>query len=498
MPASTPRFENLSHLLATQAAERAEAPALRYRGKTVSYARLARRTERTAARLAHAWGVQAGDRVAYLGWNHVDQITLLFALARLGAVLAPLNTRLATPEWSAIVRDCSPCLLLHDDAFAQPATALAAQHGVAAHSIEELCASPVDSDAPERAAGSAPVLLVYTSGTTGTARGALHTQANLLANMAIASESIALVATDLIATVLPLFHVGGLCIQTLPALYAGAQVLLQPRFDAAAWLQCVEQERPTLSLMVPATMKAVTEHPQWQHTDLSSLRALWAGSSILPRALVEAFHARGVPLCNVYGATETGPFSIALPPAHARTHVGSCGWPASGVECLLASPNADGVGELWIRAPNVARRYWPDVPAVDAEGWFHTGDLALCAADGSYSVVGRAKDMVISGGENIYPAEIENLLSAHPSVQECAVLGLPDAQWGEVVAAAVVLHSGATWQPQALQDFLSPQLARYKLPRRFMQCTELPKTALGKVQRAVLQARLNARGEGDF
>jgi fatty-acyl-CoA synthase len=498
MPTPSPRFDNLSQLLATQAVSRGEAPALRFNGKVISYARLARRTERAAARLAHAWGVGAGERVAYLGWNHVDQITLLFALARLGAVLAPLNTRLAAPEWSGIVRDCSPRLLLHDEAFAEAAQALAAQHGIAAHSIEELCATQVDASAPERAAGHAPVLLVYTSGTTGAARGALHTQANLLANMAVAGESIALTATDLVASALPLFHVGGLCIQTLPALYAGAQVILHPRFDAASWLQCVEQERPTLSLMVPATMKAVMEHPQWHNTNLSSLRALWAGSSILPRPLVEAFHARGVPVCNVYGATETGPFSIALPEAHARMHAGSCGWPASGVECKLASPNADGVGELWIRAPNVAQRYWPNASAVDAEGWFHTGDLAQRAADGSYTIVGRAKDMVISGGENIYPAEIENLLSQHPSVQDCAVLGLPDAQWGEVVAAAVVLHSGATWQPQALQDFLSPQLARYKLPRLFMQCTELPKTALGKVQRTVLQARLNARGEGDF
>ena len=254
---------------------------------------------------------------------------------------------------------------------------------------------------------------------------------------------------------------------------------------AAATLASFTQDRPTLTLLVPAVMKALLDHPGWASADLSSLRAVWAGSSTLPQALVDAFHARGLPVCNVYGATETGPFSIALDERHALTHPGSCGWPAPGLQVRLGNP-VDGVGELQVRGPNVVQHYWPQRPAVDAEGWFHSGDLARQAADGSYSVVGRAKDMIISGGENIYPAEIENALAAHPDVAECAVLGVADARWGEAVVAAVVPRPGCRLDTEALQGHLQQRVARYKLPRRYVTLDALPKTALGKVQKSLL------------
>ncbi|HSV52221.1 MAG TPA: AMP-binding protein [Burkholderiaceae bacterium] len=481
----------LMDVLARHARERPDALAVRMLVPAgaqfeLSYAQLLQRTSRAAALLWHVWGVRPGDRVAYLGFNHADQLTLLFALSQLGAVLVPLNFRLAPPEWDAVMADCAPCVVLHDAAWREAAGALAERSRIAAHPLAALASDSVLPPVPSHAAPEAPALLVYTSGTTGRPKGALHTQGNLLANMAIAQEVQSLVATDVVATVLPLFHVGGLCIQTLPALYAGASVLLHPRFDAAATLACIARDRPTLTLQVPATMKALIEHADWLRTDLSSLRAVWAGSSVLPAPLIEAFHARGVPLCNVYGATETGPFSIALAPPHARSHAGACGWPAPGVQVRLQSLH-NGVGEVLLRAPNVVQRYWPDVPALDADGWFHTGDLAMQAIDGSYSIVGRAKDMIISGGENIYPAEIENLLAEHPAVADCAVLGMPDAAWGEAVVAVVVLRPGVSPPAEdVLRDFLSGRLARYKLPRRIVALESLPKTALGKVQKPVL------------
>jgi fatty-acyl-CoA synthase len=396
-----------------------------------------------AAALA-ARGIMAGDRVAYLGLNHPLQIALLFACARIGAMLVPLNWRLAVAEWQAVLQDCSPRLVVSDAAWAEQATQLAqpARPHVQLQDLLQTHATPQAMLVEPQGTHNSPALLVYTSGTTGLPKGAVHTQHNLLQNMLLAGINTSLVATDLVASMLPLFHVGGLCIQTLPALYAGACVTLHARFEPAQALRCFQDERPTLTLQVPATMRALIEHPQWSQTDLSSLRAVWAGSSILPAHLMDAFHARGVPVCNVYGSTETGPFSIYVPPEKARSHVGSCGWPAQApdvqVEVQLADEK-EGVGELCIRAPNVAEHYWPDQPLKDAQGYFHTGDIARRAADGSYTVIGRAKDMLISGGENIYPAEIENLLAAHPAVAECAVLGLPDAQWGEVVAACVVL-----------------------------------------------------------
>ncbi|HZN48830.1 MAG TPA: AMP-binding protein [Ramlibacter sp.] len=460
------------------------APALQFAGHWRTRAELAREAERAAAVAWHRWGVRPGDRVGWLGAGHPAQIALLFGLARIGAVLLPLNFRLAFAEWQQQVADCGLGHLVHDADWAQAAQDLARASGLAAHALDSLQEGEARSS-PDHAHADAAALLVYTSGTTGGPRAAVHTQANLLANMRIAAEVQEMSAADTVLTVLPLFHVGGLCIQTLPALYAGARVILHPRFHAGETLACIATQRPTLTLQVPPTMKALVEHPQWAATDLSCLRALWAGSSLLPAALVEAFHARGVPVCNIYGATETGPFSVALPPAHALDHVGSCGWPAPGVEARLGPPLGD-AAELLLRGPNIVRRYWPDLPACDAQGWFATGDLAQQDADGSYRIVGRARDLIICGGENIHPAEIEQALVLHPAVAECAAFALPDPKWGELVAVAVVLRPGASASEDALRTHLLQRLARFKLPRRWFFLAQLPKTALGKVQRNLL------------
>jgi fatty-acyl-CoA synthase len=463
---------------------RAATTALLFNGVPVTFADLQAAADTAAAVAWHVWGVRPGDRVAWLGANHPAQLALLFGLARIGAALLPLNFRLAPPELQRVLAECTPRHLVHDAEWSAAAKDLARAGGIAAHPLEEL-AQPSLPDAPDHASPDAPVLLVCTSGTTGGPKAAVHTQGNLLANMAIAAGVQEIVPNDTVLTVLPLFHVGGLCIQTLPALWAGAKVILHPRFHPGETLACIAQERPTLTLQVPATMKALLDHPQWDATDLTCLRAVWAGSSLLPAALIERFHARGVPVCNVYGATETGPFSIALPPAHAFDHVGSCGWPAPGVEARAGAAHGD-AAELLVRGPNVVRRYWPDVPACDAQGWFATGDLAQQAADGSWRIVGRARDLIISGGENIHPAEIELALSEHPAVAECAAFGVADTQWGEVVAMAVVLQAGAAATPEELADHLRQRVARFKLPRRWVFRSSLPKTALGKVQRGLL------------
>ncbi|MDF2466757.1 MAG: long-chain fatty acid--CoA ligase [Ramlibacter sp.] len=475
----------LADLLAAHAARRPDALALHFEGSRLRYGELAARSVRVAAQLQRGWGVAPGDRVAWLGANHPGQLILLFALARIGAILLPLNFRLAPAEWDALVADCTPRHLVHDAAWGDAAALVGSRNRVPVHPVEALGEEGDGAAPPAGAEPGSPVLLVYTSGTTSRPKAAVHTQANLLANMRIASAVQRMTQDDVVATMLPLFHVGGLCIQTLPALHAGAQVILHPRFAPDAAFECIERQRPTLTLQVPATMKALIEHPRWPHADLSSLRAVWAGSSVLPQPLVDAFHARGLPVCNVYGATETGPFSIALPLEHAMTHPGSCGWPAPGVEVRLDHVQ-DGVGELLVRAPNVVARYWPDQPACDADGWFHTGDLASRAADGSYAVAGRAKDLIISGGENIHPAEIENLLAEHPAIAECAAFGVPDGEWGEVVAAAIVLKPGHSVTEQELASHLADRLARFKLPRRWLWLDALPKTALGKLQRQTL------------
>jgi fatty-acyl-CoA synthase len=481
-------------------------PALHFHGADTTYAALAYQAARAAEGLTQHLGVGPGDRVAYLGYNRPQMLVLLFALARVGAMLVPLNVRLAPAEHRTILQHAGTSVLVADQATLAAAVqlreALAGMRGVA------LGAAPAGWLAwDELVAGGAPplaqlgqacdpVLLVYTSGTTGQPKGAVHTQEALIWNAVNAAHCHDLTSADHVLTVLPMFHVGGLCIQTLPALHAGATVTLHERFDAGRWIADVRVRRPTLSLLVPATIKAILEHPDWPGADLSSLRAVFTGSSIVPDALFEPFHARGVPLAQVYGATETGPVSICLRAGDAVRKSGSAGTVA--IHCDVCLMGGDGVevargqvGEIWVRGPSLMSGYWKDPhnPAFE-EGWFRSGDLARQDEEGFYWVVGRSQDMIVSGGENIYPAEIENVLAQCADIVEGAVIGMPDPQWGEVPVAAVVKRPGSALDEAAVLRLFEGRLGRFKRPRRVVFLASLPKTALGKVQKAALRSAL--------
>ncbi len=490
---------NLAQIIERHAQFSPQQVALHAAGEDITYPALWQRIE-SATRVLLAAGAQPGDRVAWLGFNDPAMLVLLFALSRVGAILLPLNYRLATPEQMAILEHAGVSLLVSDSGHADAAAALAASQGCRLLPAAEL-ATRLAGRIAERLAGeyASPVLLVYTSGTTGRPKGALHTQSGLIWNCVISAHAHELTQADHVLSALPMFHVGGLCIQTLPALHAGATVTLHARFEAVGWLADVAGRRPTLSLMVPATLRAVLDHADFSATDLSSLRFLAAGSSTIPAAMIMAIHARGVPLGQVYGATETGPVSIYLRRTDAMQHVGSAGKAGLHVEVKLVNTLGETVapgevGEICVRAPNVMCAYWADTdnPAF-TEGWFHTGDLARCDEAGFYQVVGRSKDMIISGGENIYPAEIENLLVDCPEILEAAVVGQPDARWGEVVVAVVVRKPGSKLDAAGVQQLFEGRLARFKHPKRIVFCEALPKTALGKVQKAGLLASLPAQ-----
>jgi len=312
---------------------------------------------------------------------------------------------------------------------------------------------------------------------------------------------------DKVLSTLPLFHVGGLCIQTLPALLAGIEVVLHPRFDPSLWLDELTQTHPTLSLLVPATMRALFEHPRFSGSSLACLRGVMTGSSTVPVAYLAALHSRGVPVGQVYGTTETGPVSIVLRLPEAMTRIGAAGWPQPEAEVKLVDAQGCEVapgqtGEVWLRASNLMRGYWQasgEAGAGLVQGWFRSGDLAQRAADGCITIVGRSKDMIISGGENIYPAEIENLLVTLAGVAECAVVGLPDPRWGEVPVAALVRTqdgAGQALQEGDVLDHLQGQIARFKLPRRVFFVDEMPKSALGKVQKPLLSSSLQVKARG--
>jgi fatty-acyl-CoA synthase len=483
---------NLSRILAHWADHAPGRIAIHYRGADLTYAELWARVTRATDALA-ARGIARGDRVAMLAYNCPEILVLLLALARLGALMVPLNWRLTVAEHRLILADCTPKLLLAEDEWRRHGEKL----GLPTHPLTALegAATPVDAS---RLAGSDAddALIVYTSGTTGKPKGAVLTQGALIWNAYNAIAAHDMGQQDHALNALPMFHVGGLNIQGLPVLLAGARVTLHRRFDPAHWLTDVATRRPTLSVLVPAMMAAIIAHPDWARSDLSSLRMIHAGSMIVPDSLIQAFHARGVPVGQIYGSTETAPFATVLLKEDARAKLGSAGKPALHCEIrLVADPErrgdaAEGVGEVWVRGPNVMRGYWNAPEATRAalvDGWYRTGDLARRDTDGFYWIVGRSQDVIISGGENIYPAELENVLADCAQIAESAVVGLADPKWGETACACIVRAPGATLDEAAVMALFEDRLARYKHPHRVLFMDSLPKTAMGKVQKFELR-----------
>ena len=422
--------------------------------------------------------MRRGDRVAWLGYNCPEMLVLMFALARLGAILVPLNWRLTAAEHRTILEDCRPRWIFCTPEFESHCKDLQVPIGTFTR-----------TERPELQGNDADdLLVVYTSGTTGKPKGAVLTQSALLWNGFNSIHAHDLTRQDHVLTALPMFHVGGLNNQTLPALQAGASVTLHKRFDPGLWLADVAARKPTLSLLVPATMQAVVSHPSWAGTDLSSLKMLNAGSMVIPDSLIRAFHARGVPVGQIYGCTETAPIALVLLREDAVRKLGSTGKPAQHCEVRLVD------GEIQVRGPNVMRGYWNDAAATAAaltpDGWFRTGDLARIDEEGYYWVVGRSKDVIISGGENIYPAELENVLADCPEIAEAAVVGAAHPKWGEVALAFIVKTKDSNLDEAAVLALFHGRLAKYKHPRRIVFADSLPKNAMGKVQKFELKRML--------
>jgi fatty-acyl-CoA synthase len=488
---------DLSSWLARRAEAAPDDTAIRFEGADLTWAALDRQMRRLAGALAEQ-GVAPGDRVAHLGLNSPLFLLLLFACARLGAILVPLNWRLAAPEHRIILADAEPRLLLYEAAFAEHVARLGDARALP---LAELAAA-LDR-APERATDAAasydaPVLVVYTSGTTGRPKGAVLSQSALLWNAVNSTLMHDLTSRDHVLTTLPMFHVGGLNIQTLPALHAGARVTLHRRFDPGATLAAIATDRPSLTVLVPTQLAALIDHPRWLETDLSSLRAITTGSAIVPKPLIEAIHARGVPVVQVYGSTETAPIAIYQTARDAVTSVGSCGRPGLHCEARIVDNDGHDVppggrGEILIRGPNVMTGYWrnPEASAAAlAGGWFHTGDIGHVDDRGFYWIDERKNDVIISGGENIYPAEIEAILLEDPRIAEAVVVARPDPRWGEVPVAVVVRRGDAVLDEAAVQTLFQDRIARFKQPRAVIFAAELPKNAIGKVLRYALRRSL--------
>jgi fatty-acyl-CoA synthase len=497
---------DLSDLIERNAAFTPDKPAIIFEGETLSYAAFHARIEQAARALKAEFGVGRGDRVAILSLNRPDYLVLLYACARLGAMLVPLNWRLAVAEQLFILSDASVKLLVLERAFAEVLPAL--QTRLPETGIVGLDFAPPQGSAFEalltraRSEGrnpdidfSCPLLIVYTSGTTGRPKGAVLRQEALLWNAVMSQHMHGLTSSDHVLTVLPLFHVGGLNIQTTPALHFGATVTMLPRFTPDATLAAFARGRPTLTTLVPATIQAVTDHPDWASTDLSSLKAVSTGSTIVPPHLIERFVARGVPVLQVYGSTETCPIAVYTRLGGDLSRVGSAGLPGLCCEAMViddagAELPPDTPGEIVVRGPSVFFEYWGNKDATREalrDGWYRTGDIGRRDADGYFFVHDRKKNLIISGGENIYPAEVERVLLEHPDVVECGVIGRPDSRWDEVPVAYVIRRAGRSVEAEDLKAHVLTQLARFKVPRDFVFVDDLPRTALGKVQHFMLR-----------
>ena len=509
---------DLCSLIDRNAAFAPEKPAIHFEGESVSYAAFAARIERTASALKAELGVGRGDRVAILSLNRPDYLVLLYACARLGAMLVPLNWRLAVAEQLFILADAGAKVIVLEQAFANIIPEL--EQSLPGAAVIGLDFAPPRGETFEsllhRGGGNArnphtdltcPLLIVYTSGTTGRPKGAVLRQEALFWNGVMSQHMHNLTSDDHVLTVLPFFHVGGLNIQTTPALQLGATVTIHARFTPDAALAAIARDRPTLTVLVPATIQAVTDHPAWAATDLSSLKAVATGSTIVPPHLIDRFVERGVPVLQVYGSTETCPIAVYTRLGGDLSRVGSTG--LAGLCCEAKVVGHDGAqvspgtpGEIAVRGPNVFFEYWGNEQATREalhDGWYRTGDIGVCDGDGYFWVRDRKKNMIISGGENIYPAEVERVLLEHPAVSECAVIGRPDPRWDEVPIAYVIRRSGCRLEADELKLRLQAQLARYKIPREIIFVADLPRTALGKVQHFLLkQLDEQSRSQGDF
>lgn len=487
-------------LLERLAAYHPSRPAVHWQGRWVTFGELAQRARRAAALLA-ALGVRPGDRVALLAHNHIAFLDLLFATPLAGFVLAPLNHRLALAELRELMAYLQPRLLLHGPGL----DSLAGQLGAPGGPVEGL--GGVAGPTPRHVASAEEAaLLLFTGGTTGLPKAAMISHRQLVVNSVNTVFAWGLRQDDSCIVATPMFHAAVNALAT-PLLHLGGSVIVQERFDPGEYLELVAAHRPTLLFLVPTMFQAVADHPLFARTDLSSVRWAISGGAACPTPVRDAFRARGVRFKQGYGLTEAGVNCFAIDLDEADAHPDSVGRPMPHLRARIAGPDGRAaepgeVGELLLSGPVVMSGYL-DRPAetaavfqTDPSGrlWLRTGDLARRDEAGRYYIVGRSKEMFISGGENVYPAEVERALHDHPAVAEACVVGVPDPKWGEVGLAAVVLRAGVRAGADELRGFLKDRLAGYKVPKRWRFLESLPKSAAGKILKREVAALEGSAG----
>jgi fatty-acyl-CoA synthase len=471
-------------------------------GTKVTYAELFAQSRRLAAVLRDQFAIGKGDRVACLAQNELEYISLFFALQRLGAILVPLNFRFTLPEVEHIVRDSGAKLLIAQTAFSGLAVQLKDSVRLwnfdgAGESMAEAAHKGPAVDVTFAGEYEDPCMILYTSGTTGFPKGALISYRMMFWNSINTGLRLNLTQSDVVLSFLPLFHTGGWNVLTTPCLHRGARVILLRKFDADLILQLSERERVTVLFGVPTMMDFMRRSSLFDPSDLSSVRYAIVGGEPMPLELIDVWEKRGIPIRQGYGLTEFGPNVFSLNQGDSRRKMGSIGFPNFYIEARVVDDAgverpAGEVGELILRGPVAMSGYWQNPKAtaeVLKDGWLHTGDLVRCDSEGYFFVVGRKKEMFISGGENVYPAEVEKVLRAAESVREAAVIGVPHPKWGECGRAFVSAEAGRSLAVEALREHCLRHLAKFKVPLEFVVLSDLPKTESGKIAKQVLKNR---------
>ena len=478
-------------------------PAVVFEGETVDFRAFQAKVENTIALLENEFGIRSGDRVAYLGINHPNMLYFVFACSHLGAIFTPYNSRLAEDEYRYLIENSDPSICFYDEHFAMVADLLQNTECMLA-SVEHLNSQTNHPfSIPLHKDDSAPLLLVYTSGTTGKPKGVLLSNKAVAANIENGNALYNFQPDQNILVTLPLFHVGGLCILLLPALTQGATIHLHSKFDPWATIKTLSSNNITTTILVPAQMAAMMALPDWDEAEMPAMKYVVVGSSLIPMSQIKAWHAKGIPVSQVYGATETGPTAIGLHPNFAMSYEGSAGQAAHlcSIEVRredksMCATNEN--GDIWVKGPNILSAYWRNQEETDLvlqDGWYNTGDIGHIDEDGFYWIVDRSKDVIISGGENIYPAEVEAVALQHPSIKAIAVVGKRDPHWGETPVAAVELRENTTLEQADFKAFLKDKIAKFKQPKSIVVFDVLPRNGMGKIEKSDIRKSVNAAAE---
>lgn len=464
-------------------------------GQEMSYAQLNRVGNHVAYLLIHELGLQSGDRIAVLAEWSIAYVAMFVAVQKTGCVLVPLNYRLTAPELAYILEDSAPSLLIADEECSSLLEAAASEKSVG--SLEAFMA--IDTQAPEREwpelPEDHPLFILYTSGTTGRPKGAIYTHKMLFWNSINTALGLLINSEARTVNVMPPFHTGGWNVLLTPLLHHGGYTCLVKKFDAEKVLRLLESEQPTIFMGVPTMLSMMGQSEYFEKADLSTLHYIIVGGEAMPVPLIEQWHEKGIAIRQGYGMTEVGPNLTSLHQSDAIRKRGSIGKPNFYVQTRIVNDRGESVlpgesGELLIQGPMVTPGYWRSEEASLASrsgAWFRTGDMASQDEDGYLYIVDRIKNMFISGGENVYPAEVERVLIQLEGVEEAAVIGVPDPKWGESGAAFVVLNKDCHTSVEELKSACRQQLAKFKVPQHIRFVEGLPKNDTGKINRQALR-----------